>query len=211
MSPPTTETGVERDGRHERAHRSREAVVDAMLALVRETEERPTPEAVADRAGVSRRTVFRLFEDLEALDVACVERQQAEVIRLYPPPMDFRAPLDERIDAVVTHRTSVYEHVMPLRRATERFRRDSPAIERSVRTSRKQLREHLAMLFARELDDCGGGRDELLGSLELVTSWEAWRQLRDEQKCSASKGRKLLRGLLRRNLRSSGRGRPPAC
>lgn len=203
MPTRTDDSEREQDGRHERARRNREAVIDAMLALVRETEEKPTPEEVADRAGVSRRTVFRLFEDLEALNVACTERQQAEVLSRYPPPMDAEAALEERIDAVVQHRSSVYEHIMPLRRATERFRRDSPTVEQSVRTSRKQMRQHLGFLFANELDECGKDRDERLHSVELVTSWDAWRQLRDEQGCSVAEGRKVLRHLLRSTLKGT--------
>ena len=55
------------DGRHERRARNRDAVVDALLALVGDGDLAPSAEAVAARAGLSSRSLFRYFADTEAL------------------------------------------------------------------------------------------------------------------------------------------------
>src|SRR4051794_18549457 len=66
---------LEVDGRRERARRSREAVVDAILALLREGTLRPGVAQIAARADVSERTVFRHFQDLEQLFAEAAEHQ----------------------------------------------------------------------------------------------------------------------------------------
>ena len=52
-----------RDGRAARALRTRQAVADALLRLLEEGELRPTSRMIAEKAGVSERTIFQHFED----------------------------------------------------------------------------------------------------------------------------------------------------
>src|SRR3954470_18279608 len=52
------------DGRTARATRTREAVVSAVLDLVNEGNPKPTAREIADRAGVSLRSVYVHFDDL---------------------------------------------------------------------------------------------------------------------------------------------------
>ncbi|MBP6689360.1 MAG: hypothetical protein KA153_05180, partial [Hyphomonadaceae bacterium] len=51
---------VEVDGRRQRSDASRRKIAQAMLELLREGEPDPSADLVAERAGVGRRTVFRL-------------------------------------------------------------------------------------------------------------------------------------------------------
>ncbi|HEY0938137.1 MAG TPA: hypothetical protein VGD91_30885, partial [Trebonia sp.] len=51
------------DGRAARSHRSRRAIVEALRALHAEGDLRPTAPRVAERAGVSVRTVWQQFAD----------------------------------------------------------------------------------------------------------------------------------------------------
>ena len=55
------------DGRRLRSETSRLRIVEAIIALVSEGLAMPPAEAVATRAGVGLRTVFRLFEDMDGL------------------------------------------------------------------------------------------------------------------------------------------------
>ena len=55
------------DGRIARSHRTRRAIVDAMRALHGEGDLRPSASRIAGRAGVSLRTVWQQFADMEAL------------------------------------------------------------------------------------------------------------------------------------------------
>ena len=65
MSAPATAPPL--DGRLNRALRSRRAICDACLDLVQEGVLQPSADQIADRAGVSRRSIFYHFSDLAAL------------------------------------------------------------------------------------------------------------------------------------------------
>ena len=64
------------DGRHARSIRTRAAIIDAFLALVREKEEVPTAAALARRAGCSTRSVFERFSDFRELASAAFHMQR---------------------------------------------------------------------------------------------------------------------------------------
>ena len=64
------------DGRAARALRTRNRVVDALLDLVDEGDLRPSAADVARRAGVSLRSVFQHFDDLETLFRVAGERHR---------------------------------------------------------------------------------------------------------------------------------------
>ena len=66
------------DGRTARRDRNRELVLDAALELFREGHLEPTALQVAERSGLSPRSVFRYFEDTEALLRAAIARLLAE-------------------------------------------------------------------------------------------------------------------------------------
>jgi TetR/AcrR family transcriptional regulator of autoinduction and epiphytic fitness len=55
------------DGRVLRGERNREAIVEALLELYQEGDPQPPARAIAERAGVSLRTVFQHFNDMDTL------------------------------------------------------------------------------------------------------------------------------------------------
>ena len=68
------------DGRTVRAQRTRQALLDALFSLLEDGELRPTAERIAERAGVSERSVFQHFPDREALYEAVGRRQFERVL-----------------------------------------------------------------------------------------------------------------------------------
>ena len=87
------------DGRRARRDRNRERVVDAMLELYREGDLRPSVNTVAERSGVSHRSVFRYFDDLGELCRVAVERQLAATIDIWVVPDTGIGPLEDRVAA----------------------------------------------------------------------------------------------------------------
>jgi len=55
------------DGRRNRTVLTRQQIVQAFIALIRQGHVAPTAEDVSARANVGLRTVFRHFEDMETL------------------------------------------------------------------------------------------------------------------------------------------------
>jgi AcrR family transcriptional regulator len=193
----TSTSDVETDGRRARAERNREAVVDAILDLLHEGVERPTGEEIAARSGVSVRSVFRHFDDLESLHAAAVERHAERIATLFePPPVE--GDLDARIDALGARRSRLFEEMTPVRRVAEQLRGRSPAIDERLAYARRLLRRQLEILFAAELGALDAtSRRDVLDAVEAAASWNTWHLLRSDQKCSVARARAVMTRTLR--------------
>jgi AcrR family transcriptional regulator len=184
---------TELDGRALRSARSREAVVDAMLDLLDEGSLRPGAAEIAARAGVSVRTVFRHFEDLEQLFATATEHQARRIgpLLLAPPPT---GTLPERVDALVAHRANLYERIGPVRRAALRHEHFHHAVHDGLIRARRLLRRHLITSFASELEGLEtSARATTIAALESATSFAAWDNLRVEQRLSVAQARAAVR------------------
>src|SRR5579862_7871802 len=71
------------DGRTRRRLNSYERAVDALLDLIESGNEAPTAQQIAERSGISVRTVFRLTEDIDSLHAAGILRQMERTAHLY--------------------------------------------------------------------------------------------------------------------------------
>jgi AcrR family transcriptional regulator len=172
------------DGRHARGARSREAVVDAMLDLLNEGVARPTAEQISQRSGVSVRSIFRHFDDIETLYATAVARHLERVGSLFVMPT-VEGDLDERVLVLVRRRAELFETITPVRRAAERWRDRSEVIRQRLEIARRTLRKHLVVIFEPELDELDKDeRAEVIDALEVATAWRTWDTLRDGQSCS---------------------------
>ena len=108
----------ETDGRRARAERSRAAVVEAILELLHENDRRPTVDEIAERSGVSVRSVFRHFDDTESLLAAAVQTHADQNAGLWDLPV-IEGTLEERVQHLVEYRARLYETISPVRRAAE--------------------------------------------------------------------------------------------
>jgi AcrR family transcriptional regulator len=165
------------DGRTARAARTRLAIVDALLDLVAEGDLRASPERVVARAGVSLRTLWTHFKDLEALHSAAnqrlIERQDAQYV-----PIPTGAPLAERVTAFCEQRGRMLEIVAPAARAAQvRLPVAQLRSNRAVHTARAL--EEIRTLFAAELSSAAL-REDLERALLVNTSWPVWSMLRDD-------------------------------
>ena len=166
------------DGRSARSQRTREAVVDALLALIRDGDPRPTARQIAERANISLRSVYVHFDDLEDLFLAAAERQMAAVATMIKPvPEDL--PLTDRIAAMCTLRATIFEEVGPVRRAAELQAPFSPTLSGLLTRVRTASRDGISSLFAKELDRLPPEVRKLrLGALDAAVSAETWELLR---------------------------------
>jgi AcrR family transcriptional regulator len=168
---------VPTDGRTLRSLRTREAIVDATIALLEDGDLRPTAPRVADRAGVSVRSVFQHFDDLESLHAAVAERlatRLAALVLPVPPAL----PLDDRLTRFVHQRAILLDAVTPIRRAADVHGPFSAEIQARLRDGQAFLRREVEATFAAELSAAGADRDELLDALDAAVSWGTWNALR---------------------------------
>jgi TetR/AcrR family transcriptional regulator, regulator of autoinduction and epiphytic fitness len=189
--------GAAVDGRTRRAQRTRQGVIDAVLALIAEGDLRPTAPRIAERAGVSLRSVFQHFSDLDALFVEASDREISRISSRVET-IDPSGPLDARIEAFVRQRARVLEQVTPARRAALLQEATSPAVV-EVRDRLLALgREEVARTFEPELktrkrDD----RGELLDALDAATGWQMWEALRAHQGLGVDRAKAVVARIVR--------------
>jgi TetR/AcrR family transcriptional regulator, regulator of autoinduction and epiphytic fitness len=181
------------DGRAARSHRSRRAIVDAMRALHAEGDLRPTGPRVAERAGVSLRTVWQQFADMEALLVEA-NRRDDEIMRSLMEPIDPRLPLAARVALFTGQRARLLEQMSFSWRAARIGEPFSEELSRSKARTLAVAKADLEAVFAPELAHLHGtSRQRLLDGLHAVSIWSFWESLRTELGLDRGPAEDLLR------------------
>ena len=192
------------DGRAARSERTQAAVVDALLALTDEGDLRPTAARIALRAGVSLRTVFQHFQDMDLLYAIAAERQYQRMSSLLSPP-PAEGPLDARIEAFVAHRARLLEAITPVRRAALLSEPFSDVLATRLQATRLRAQRDVERAFATELLALAvGERREVVAALTLATAWPAWESLRAHQRLGVRQARGVMARMLRALLQREG-------
>ncbi len=187
-------TAPREDGRHARRDRNKYAVVDAYLELVREGNPRPSIAEVADRSGVSHRSVFRYFSDKDELARTAIERQLAVAAPLVPLTVGPGAPLPERIERFVERRLELFAVVAPAARLSRSLAALQPVLANELKVTRAFLRSQIRHLFRAELDTMDAAeRAGALSALDALCSLESIDLMRLDQELSAADTAATLR------------------
>lgn len=181
------------DGRTARSARTREAIIDALYDLLREGHGDTGARAIAERAGVSTRSVFQHFEDLETV-YAEVAARQADAINPHLAPIDPLVPIAERVDRLVAARDEMYSIIAPVRRAVNvhRTARTSPLVRNNLNRLHRAMREQVAATFPREVS----GDERLLAQIDVCLSFESWDQFTSQHGLTRAAARGHLAGLV---------------
>src|SRR5690349_4618816 len=163
--PPAVTPPVAIDGRHARSERSRQAMVDALLDLLREGNLRPSSAQIAERAGVTQRTLFNQFGDMDSLVAAVAASQVRRVLGMLPEAGT--GSLEDRVGAYSAGLAVLLEETMHVRWAVVSNPAGSGTVTPVVQTAREFMRAHMAQAFATELDQLDDVRKgEILDALE---------------------------------------------
>ena len=198
----TTDLDLELDGRRARRDRNKIAVVDAYLDLIREGHPRPSVAEVAERSGVSHRSVFRYFADKDELARTSIERQESVVTPMLAIPIDARAPLAERVDLVVRHRLDLFETIAPVARLSRSLAPMQPILQAELTKARSFFRAQVKRAFAPELGRMDKARaTTTLAVIDVLCSFEVAELLRADQGLSLDRASDALRAALLAILR----------
>ena len=165
------------DRRVARGSRTRDALMDAVIQLIDAGHPTPTARQVAERTGVSVRTLYHHFGHLEALWTAAVERQLSHHRSLITA-IPHRGPIGERIRILAHQRRRLFDVVGPVLRASEVRVPPSAALVDVLEHQRAILRDQVARTLAPELVVRGPEAPVVLDTLEAVTGWQHWNTLR---------------------------------
>lgn len=169
---------TEVDGRRLRREQNREAVLEALVALMRDGVYQPTSNEIADRAGISPRSLFRYFDDVDDLSRAAIERHMERTGHLFNLDVDANAPRRQKIRAVVEQRARLFDAIAPTARTARAIANRNDVISTQLGRIRAHLRNELRRVF---------GRDDVLPTLDVVLSFESYELLRYDQGLSRQK------------------------
>ena len=139
------------DGRTARRNRNRAAVIRAMLDLIREGDLNPATARIAERAGVSHRSVFRYFDDLGDLVREAIIIEFANAVELAKIHGFGTGSLEERIDAIIAARIVVYDYSFNASRVARFKAGEIEEIDRALSEVSPMMRAQLQTQFACEL------------------------------------------------------------
>lgn len=163
------------DGRHASRDRNRMAVIDALLDLYAEGNLRPDAQEVAERSGVSRRSVFRYFDDRDDLDRAAIRRQQQRVWHLVELPSVGEGSLTERIAAIAQQRVRLFAEIHPAARVSRARAPFHRVIAEELQESRRLFALQTERQFALELAAMDEpARTETFAAADALCSFEAF-------------------------------------
>jgi AcrR family transcriptional regulator len=175
-----------------RSERSRQAIIEAAVALMEEGVLVPTAQQISERAGVGIRSFFRHFEDMESLFVA-VDNQLRDGYEALFRGGDREGTLEERLEHAVERHGNAYDSLRHLYLASQAQLWRSDVVRKSYNKGQRGLR--------RDLDDW---LPELLGlpkdvreAVDAVASFDMWHRLRAQQGLSKKASADIVTSLLK--------------
>jgi AcrR family transcriptional regulator len=189
------------DGRVARRDRNRTAVIDAAIEMFSEGVLDPGLDEVAERCGLSSRSVYRYFDDRTALLKEAIERQFDNVRPLTRIHAIGQGDLDGRIERFVVVRLALYEAVASTARAARRRAETSDIVREQVELTRARLTEQVHKHFAPELRALPARRRRAVAlAVDTLCQFEGLDHYRLHRNTSAEVTRGLLRDALHRLL-----------
>jgi AcrR family transcriptional regulator len=170
------QTAPNPDGRTARRNANREKIVSSFLEMVREGTYQPSAHQVAHQAGVSPRTVFRCFQDMESLYRELAMALQKEFLPRVLTRFD-TTDRSRRLGLLIENRASVFGDMEPFRFAAETHRAAHPSLADEHRLLIQVERQRLT----HAINPDGVLDADTFEALNAVTSFDFWRRLRVDQ------------------------------
>lgn len=181
------------DGRTARRDRNRDAVLDAVLELFTEDCLAPSAQDVAERSGVSLRSVYRYYEDLDALVRAAIARNVERVAPLFELPDPGSDALEVRVERIVSQRLALYEAIAPTARAALLRAPTNDRIRDQLDQRRRVLLDQVRRTFEPDLRGLApGARREVVAALDVLLGFEGIEHLRRHRGLSGPEVRRTL-------------------
>ena len=187
------------DGRRLRSERTRLAIIEAYLELLRQNSSMPTAAQLAAQAGCSVRSIFERFPDLDALSLATADyaivQGQAESVARH---VDGDRPT--RIRSHVETRARACEKWLPLWRIITNQDQVAELRTRVVLVRLANI-ERMKLMYRLELFSLPDPeREQFLIALAALTSFESWDQMRHCHNLSMEPAQGVWRSAIDRML-----------
>jgi AcrR family transcriptional regulator len=169
------------DGRFARSKKTKDAIVKALLKLLRNNPF-PTAEQVAKESKIGLRTVYRQFKDMESIYLSLHEECMHSLGQIFNSDVDLDRPFNERVSFAIRERFTIYEKYETLFIATISNSARLPTLVNQVAESYQFMRERFIKIVP-EIENLSTIKSDLLFTRILFPSWFSLRNvLRHDQK-----------------------------
>jgi AcrR family transcriptional regulator len=167
------------DGRRLRSERTKQSIMEAYIGLLRERPEIPTAAQIAARAGISTRSIFERFVDLQGLSLATVDHAFAMgEAQAVARNVDGDRPT--RLRSHVETRAHTCEHWLPVWRVVVANQGKLGELRDRIRFIRQAIVKRMELMYRPELDVLSAEeRRDLLIALESLIDFESWGRMRE--------------------------------
>lgn len=169
------------DGRFARSKKTKDAIVRALLKLLRNTPF-PTAEQVAKESKIGLRTVYRQFKDMESIYLSLHEECMHSLGQIFNSEVDLDRPFNERVSFAIRERFTIYEKYETLFIATISNSARLPTLVNQVAESYQVMRKRFIKIVP-EIENLSTIKSDLLFTRILFPSWFSLRKvLKHDQK-----------------------------
>ena len=169
------------DGRFARSQKTKDAIVKALLKLLRNTPF-PTAEQVAKESKIGLRTVYRQFNDMESIYLSLHEECMHSLSQMFNSDVDLDRSFEERVSIAISERFAIYDEYETLFIATISNSARLPTLVNQVAESYQIMRERFIKIVP-EIKKLSAIKSDLLFTRILFPSWFSLRKvLKHDQK-----------------------------
>ena len=163
------------DGRFARSQKTKDAIVKALLKLLRNTPF-PTAEQVAKESKIGLRTVYRQFNDMESIYLSLHEECMHSLGQMFDSDVDLDKSFKERVNFAISERLSIYEEYETLFIATISNSARLPSLVNQVAESYQIMRERFIEIVP-EIKNLSTIKSDLLFTRITFPPWFSLRKL----------------------------------
>jgi AcrR family transcriptional regulator len=189
------------DGRSLRRERNRQDIVDALLGLIENGETEISAALIASKAGLSERSIFRYFDDVNDLYRSVCDLAFSKEIEYALIDDAGVGSLDTKIENFVNQRVRIYTMNEKIAPAARSFAFKNPIIKNQLVVGRKLLRTQIINHFAQELSMFDKQQQQVaVAIIDSLTTFEYYDMMRSDQKMSVQTIKSVLTESIRKAL-----------
>ena len=189
------------DGRSLRRERNRQDIVDALLGLIENGETEISAALIASKAGLSERSIFRYFDDVNDLYRSVCDLAFSKEIEYALIDDAGVGSLDTKIENFVNQRVRIYTMNEKIAPAARSFAFKNPIIKNQLVVGRKLLRTQIMKHFAEELSVFDKQQQQVaVAIIDSLTTFESYDMMRSDQRMSVQAIKSVLTESIRKAL-----------
>lgn len=182
--------------------------MEAYIELLRERPEIPTAAQIAARAGISTRSIFERFVDLQGLSLATADYAFA-MGEAQAVARNVDGDRQTRVRSHVETRARICEHWLPVWRVVIANLGRLNALRDRVHFIRQAIVRRMELMYQPELEGLSGEeRRDLLIALEALVDFESWGRMRELHGLSFDEACSVWARVIDRLLPPTPPGRP---